>query len=160
MNILASELQRLVDSAAEKLRAMPEDQTAIALDGQWSARQILGHLIDSAANNHQRFVRAQFTDDLVFQGYAQEDWIRVQHYDDEPWPALVDLWRAYNLHLAHVIAHIPDDVLARPRHLHTLDKIAWQLVPADQPATLEYLVRDYLGHLQDHLQQIFTAAQT
>ena len=136
---------------------MPEARTAASLDGQWSAKQILGHLIDSAANNHQRFVRAQFTTDLVFQGYAQENWIRVQHFADEPWLAMIDFWQLYNLHLAHVIAHIPDDVLTRPRHPHTLDKIAWQVIPADQSATLEYLIRDYISHLQDHLKQLSAA---
>lgn len=157
--LLASELARTVESAAEKLRALPEDQAERALDGQWSAKQILGHLIDSAANNHQRFVRAQFTTDLVFQGYAQEDWIRAQHYAAEPWSAMIDFWRLYNLHLAHVIAHIPDDLLTQPRQPHTLDKIAWQTVPADQPVTLEYLIRDYLGHLNDHLKQLSAASE-
>jgi hypothetical protein len=159
MNTLASELSHLVEGAAETLRAIPEVRADAALDGQWSAKQILGHLIDSAANNHQRFVRAQFTDDLVFQGYAQEDWIRVQHYADEPWLALIDFWRLYNLHLAHVIAHIPNEKLTQPRYPHTLDKIAWQTIPANQPATLEYLIRDYVGHLQDHLDQIMATRQ-
>ncbi len=157
MNTLASELVQMVDRAADQLRARPEAQTDRAIDGQWSAKQILGHLIDSAANNHQRFVRAQFTTDLVFQGYAQEDWIRVQFYADEPWSAMIDFWQLYNLHLAHVIAHIPAETLSRLRQPHTLDKIAWQTIPADQPATLEYLIRDYLGHLQDHLKQIVAA---
>lgn len=156
MNHLASELAETVNRAADQLRALPEAQADRAIDGQWSAKQLLGHLIDSAANNHQRFVRAQFTNDLVFQGYAQEDWIRVQYYVDEPWSAMIDFWQLYNLHLAHVIAHIPDDILTQPRHPHTLDKIAWQVVPADQPATLDYLIRDYIGHLQDHLKQLFT----
>ena len=89
----------------------------------------------------------------------QEQWITVQHYADEPWLAMIDFWRLYNLHLAHVIAHIPEDILTQPRHPHTLDKIAWQVIPADQPATLEYLVRDYLGHLHDHLLQLFAAAR-
>jgi len=155
MNNLASELVQMVDRAADQLRALPETQADRAIDGQWSAKQILGHLIDSAANNHQRFVRAQFTNDLVFQGYMQEDWIRVQYYVDEPWSAMIDFWQLYNLHLAHVIAHIPDETLSRLRQPHTLDKIAWQVVSPDQPVTLEYLIRDYLGHLQDHLQQLF-----
>lgn len=63
---------------------IPEAAAAHALaEGQWSPKQIIGHLIDSAANNHQRFVRAQFTDDLVFPGYEQEAWVEVQHYNDE-----------------------------------------------------------------------------
>ncbi|MBP7689532.1 MAG: hypothetical protein KA765_16570, partial [Thermoflexales bacterium] len=96
MNTLASELVQMIDRAADQLRALPEAHADLALDGQWSAKQILGHLIDSAANNHQRFVRAQFTTDLIFQGYAQEDWLRVQYYVDEPWAAMIDFWQLYN----------------------------------------------------------------
>ncbi len=128
-------------------------QTA-SLDGQWSPRQILGHLVDSAANNHQRFVHAQCTNDLVFPGYDQEQWVMAQHYQDEDWPALIQLWKSYNDHLAHVIAHIPVDVLQRPRWPHTLDRIAWHTVSADESITLEYLIRDYLGHLNEHVKQI------
>ncbi|MFN8597940.1 MAG: DinB family protein [Anaerolineae bacterium] len=157
---LASELVQIIDRAADQLRALPEAHADRAVDGQWSAKQILGHLIDSAANNHQRIVRAQFTNDLVFQGYAQEEWLRVQFYVDEPWSAMIDFWQLYNLHLAHVIAHIPAETLTQPRLPHSLDRIAWQIVPADQPATLEYLIRDYVGHLQDHLKQLFATDDT
>ncbi len=157
MTDLAHELKLTVEAAAGRLLTLSEaeSQTARAA-GQWSPKQVLGHLIDSAANNHPRFVQAQFTSDLVFIGYAQEQWVNVQHYEAERWSALVELWQAYNRHLAHVIAHIPADTLTRSRHPHTLDKISWQPVSADQPATLEYLIRDYVGHLQMHLGQIFS----
>ena len=120
---------------------------------------IVGHLIDSASNNHQRFVRAQLKDDLVFEGYAQEGWVGVQRYNDEPWPQLVALWRLYNLHLAHVIAHAPEEMLKREHRLHTLHRIAFEVIEKEQPATLEYLMRDYVGHLKHHLRQIFTGPQ-
>lgn len=112
-------------------------------------------MIDSAANNHARFVRAQLQDDLVFEEYAQEEWVRVQKYELESWAALVDLWTEYNLHLLHVIENIPNDILSKPRTNHSLDKITWQTVPANEPTTLDYLIRDYVGHLQGHLKQIF-----
>ena len=160
MNTIADELRHIIESAAARLQAIPESRSqASQIDGQWSAKQILGHLIDSAANNHPRFVRAQFTDDLVFPGYDQEQWIRVQHYDEESWNALIDLWRGYNLHLAHVISRIPESTLTQVRAAHTLDKIAWQPVSAAESTTLEYLIRDYIGHLQAHLEQLFSAAQ-
>ena len=160
MNTIAKDLRQIVESAAEQLQAIPESRRQSSIvDGQWSAKQILGHLIDSAANNHQRFVRAQFTDDLVFSGYNQEQWIQAQRYDEEPWLAIVELWRAYNLHLAHVIDAIPETTLTRLRTAHTLDKIGWQPVKTDEATTLEYLVRDYIGHLQDHLEQVFVAVQ-
>lgn len=122
----------------------------------WSPAEVLGHLIDSAANNHQRFVRAQFTDDLVFSGYEQNQWVGSQKYSDEPWPDVIQLWSAYNLHLLHVASVIPEDVLTKARSPHTLDQIAFNLVDKNDPATLEYLIRDYVDHLRHHLNQIFS----
>lgn len=159
MNEIANELSAIVESATEYLLAMSESQSQQSHSADhWSAKQVLGHLIDSAANNHQRFVRAQFMPDLVFPGYDQEQWIQAQQYEAEPWLALVKLWQAYNAHLAHVIARIPEVVLTRERHPHTLDKIAWQTVRAEEPTTLAYLIQDYVGHLQEHLAQLREAA--
>jgi hypothetical protein len=115
----------------------------------------VGHLIDSASNNHQRFVRAQLSDDLLFLGYEQEGWVAVQRYGERPWEALVALWREYNLHLARVIADVPDEIRHRPRAVHNLDQIAWKIVPKDEPATLEYFMADYVAHLENHVKQIF-----
>ena len=155
MNDLAKDLQQVVEAAAAQLLAVSEFQAgASGREGRWSAKEILGHLIDSAANNHQRFVRAQATDDLMFAGYDQEYWVSVQHYPEVPWPNLVQFWQAYNLHLAHVIAHIPPAVLTAPRSRHTLDKIAWQPVDPNTSTTLAYLIADYIGHLKMHLRQI------
>ncbi len=155
MNDLAKDLQETVDEAAARLLAISDSQAqASGGAGRWSAKEILGHLIDSAANNHQRFVRAQATDDLDFAGYDQEYWVAVQHYDEMPWLPMVQFWQLYNLLLAHVIAHIPAATLEAPRSRHTLDKIAWQTVDSGTPTTLAYLIADYIGHLKMHLQQL------
>ncbi len=122
--------------------------------GKWSAKEILGHLIDSASNNHQRFVRVQFTDDLVFSGYDQEAWVERQRYRETPWEELVLFWRSYNLHLARVMAGIPPEVRRALRRTHNLDAIAWRVVPAEEPVTLEYFLADYVGHMKHHLRQI------
>ena len=121
----------------------------------WSPAEVLGHLIDSAANNHQRFVRAQFTDDLVFSGYEQNQWVSSQKYSDESWSEVIQLWSAYNLHLLHVASVIPEDVRTKARARHTLDQIAFNPVDKKEGATLEYLIRDYVDHLRHHLDQIF-----
>lgn len=149
------EFRATLKSASERLLEIPEAETEKPMRDGWCAKQILGHLIDSAANNHARFVRAQLKDDLVFDGYDQEEWVRVQKYELESWAALVDLWTEYNLHLLHVIENISNEDLSKPRAKHSLDKIAWQLVPANQAVTLEYFIRDYFGHLREHLGQIF-----
>jgi hypothetical protein len=146
---------RTIEEAAERLSMMTEDEAkARSAPGVWSAKETIGHLIDSAANNHQRFVRAQFRDDLDFPGYVQDEWIAAQHYGDASWARLVELWRLYNLHLLHVVSRIPSDELTRPRRPHSLDKIAFRVVGEDEAATLEYLIRDYVEHLKHHLNQI------
>ena len=122
--------------------------------GNWSPKEIIGHLIDSAANNHTRFVRAQLTDDMVFPGYDQEAWVRLQRYNDRPWQELVSLWHVYNAHIASVIESITPECLSLPRSKHNLDEVGWRTVPRDQPATLEYFIRDYVGHMKHHLAQI------
>jgi hypothetical protein len=149
--------RRVVEEAAPRLLALTDEAAGRERDGGggWSAKQIIGHLIDSAANNHRRFVLAQFKDDLLFDGYAGEDWVSAQRYDRADWPPLVELWRGYNLHLAHVMSHAPAEALTKPRAAHSLEQIAWQTADAALPATLEYLMRDYVGHLKSHLRQIF-----
>lgn len=143
-------------SATERLREItPERSAEQQAADKWSIKQILGHLIDSAANNHQRFVRAQFTDDLVFPGYEQEKWVDAQQYNDEPWSDLIQLWSSYNLHLLHVISVIPQTTLTQARIRHNLDQIALRPVEKQDPTTLDYFVRDYLVHMKHHLDQIF-----
>jgi hypothetical protein len=153
-----ADFRQLVEETELRLLSLSESQSSQPLaPGKWSAKQTVGHLIDSAANNHQRFVRGQFTDDLMFPGYNQEEWISSQHYDDEPWQFLLTLWKSYNLHLAHIMAATPAGVRHQPRQRHTLDKIAFNTVDSSAPATLDYLMRDYVDHLKNHLDQIFAA---
>lgn len=155
MNNLAKELHQIVEQVVPRLLAVPELRTQISpAEGRWTAKEILGHLIDSAANNHQGFIRAQVTDDLLFVGYAQEQWVQTQYYNQVERQALVQFWRAYNTHWAHVIAHIPEDILLKKRERYTLDKIGWRQVDVNESTTLAYLTGDHIGHLREHLQQI------
>ena len=151
------DFRRTVEESAARMLGMTEDESREPrAEGKWSAKEILGHLIDSASNNHQRFVRAQFTDALVFPGYEQESWVRAQAYKEEPWPLLVQLWRTFNLHLAHVMQHAPEGARRAGRERHNLDEIGWIKIGEGAPATLEYLMRDYIGHMKNHLRQIFS----
>ena len=150
------EFRSQIDAAARRLNRISDEVSARPRGvGKWSVKQIVGHLIDSAANNHRRFVLAQLNDDFTFQGYDQEAWVAAQDYQHESWPLLVDLWRLYNLHLIHVASCIPASVLSAPRHPHSLHQLAWESVDEATPVTLEFLVRDYIGHARHHLDQIF-----
>jgi hypothetical protein len=155
MQDYVAELRQAIEKAVPLLLALSDEESAAqSAPGKWSPREIIGHLIDSAANNHQRFVRAQFQDNLVFPGYAQEDWVRVQCYRDAPWRELLMLWQSYNLHLARVMAAVPPEIRLREHRKHNLHQIGWQIVAEDKPATLDYLMSDYVSHLKNHLRQI------
>jgi hypothetical protein len=152
----AARLRGAVERATPRLLALSDpDAGTPRAAGKWSPKEIIGHLIDSASNNHGRFVRAQFGDDLVFPGYEQERWVAAQRYGDAAWADLVARWRGLNLHIARVMANVPDDVAGAPRAAHNLDLIAFHTVPRDQPATLGYFMADYVDHLEHHLGQIF-----
>jgi hypothetical protein len=151
---------RTIEAAATRLLSLSEAESERrGAGGGWSAKETLGHLIDSAANNHQRFVRAQFRDDLDFAGYEQDEWVAAQHYQEAAWPRLVELWRLYNLHLLHVVSRIPAEKLLQPRSPHSLHRIAFKRLDETEAATLEYLIRDYLEHLKHHLEQIQTTGE-
>ncbi len=151
----AKELREAINEATPILQAMSDDRSRLRpAPGKWCPREIIGHLIDSASNNHQRFVRAQFQDDLIFPGYEQDAWVAAQQYRDAPWDDLIALWRSFNLHIARFMDIIPEDVRMRPRVRHNLDQIATNAVPRDKPATLDYFMRDYVVHLKHHLAQI------
>jgi hypothetical protein len=143
-----------VDTSAARLRALSGAEAAVRpAPGKWSRKEIIGHLIDSATNNHGRFVRAQLQDDLIFEGYEQAEWVDVQRYQAREWAELVLLWQSLNHPLAHVMETTETNALTKPRARHNLDSIAWQPVRATEPTTLEYFMRDYVGHLKHHLRQ-------
>src|SRR2546429_9566832 len=109
------DFRNAIESASVRLSQITESQSEQPrAEDHWSSKQIIGHLIDSAANNHARFVLGQMKDDLVFPGYDQNEWVRVNHYQQAPWTQLVELWRAYNLHLHHVMAHASKEKLTTP----------------------------------------------
>jgi len=95
--------ETIVGATARFRDITPEQSRRESAPDTWAPIEILGHLVDSAANNHLRFVCAQFTDDLVFPGYEQDGWVSVQKYHDESWSDLIQLWSSNNLHLLHLI---------------------------------------------------------
>jgi hypothetical protein len=148
-------LLQSIERAVPALLAIDEDASRRQpRPGAWSPREVIGHLIDSASNNHQRFVRAQFQEDLVFPGYDQDAWVRVQRYAESSWHELVTLWAAFNRHIAHVMDAVPADARDRARSRHNLHELAWVPPPNDGHATLGYFMADYVGHLRHHLRQI------
>ena len=144
MEHLSAELERIVDAAEAALYRISEEESGRAvLSGGWSRKQLVGHLIESASNNHQRFVRAALADALEFPAYDTPGSVRVAAVDQAAWPMLVELWASYNRYLAHVIRHLP------AAKLEVVCRIG-----SNPPVSLRYLAEDYVRHLQHHLDQI------
>ena len=147
MKELSEKLLCVVEAAEPRLREISElESTKPVLSGGWSHKQVIGHLIDSASNNHQRFVRAALQTSLDFPGYDQEGSVRAQAVQEADWTLLVALWAAYNRYLAHVIAHLPASKLG------TVCRIG-----RGEAVTLSFLATDYLTHLLHHLSQMGVA---
>ena len=143
---VADQLEHIVDSAVERWCNLPEETLTFRPCAEaWSIKEIIGHLIDSASNNHQRFVRLQFEHPLVFPDYSQDNilWVSIQKYQARTWTDLLELWRQFNFQLAHIMRSVDPDCLSH----------AWQ-VGAKTRITLFDLMTDYRRHLEDHLDQI------
>ena len=110
-------------------------------EGKWCAKEVVGHLIDSANNNLGRIIRMQIAPEHM-PGYAQESWVRIQHYREREWAEVLALWFALNEHIVWTIRHIDPRTLAN------------QATVARSPITLGFLIEDYIAHMQHHLRNL------
>ena len=110
----------------------------------WSPKEILGHLVDSAMHNHERFVGIGTGEKLEFAGDDQNIWVSFQAWQDRPWLEIVALWNVYNLHMVWLIERLPESSLEREATVFLSQKTV----------TLRWLVEHYVSHLEHHLRQI------
>jgi hypothetical protein len=112
---------------------------------KWSNVEIVGHLVDSAMNNIQRFIRAQY-ESAPNLFYHQNDWVRLNHYQTADKEELIQLWVLLNRQICRIIQNIPTENLELPCHF----KVDSEL----QIVTLRYVIEDYIAHLRHHVGQI------
>lgn len=111
----------------------------LRLDGDhWTLGEMVGHLVDSAGNNHQRFVRLQLERELAFPAYDGDAWLRVSKTDSCDYRLLVRLWADYNEYLLHIVEGMDEGCLG------------WVWMTERGELTLDFLVRDYYRHLDWH----------
>jgi hypothetical protein len=138
----SGEYRYIVDSFEKEILAVPEDAVSVRTSpGSWTLKEIIGHLIDSASNNHQRFVRLQQGNLSSFPGYDQEQWIRIQDYDSCDWNELVSMWKSYNRLILHIIGCMDVPAFAN----------IWE--NGDKRLRLDFLVEDYFSHMKWHINQ-------
>ena len=140
-------LQQTLDRELPNLRSLTEEQASAppAKPGAWTRKQELGHLLDSAANNHIRFVRAALEGSYDGPGYAQDDWVKLHAWQDLPWSTLVEWWGHYNSLLVHLVSQIPHDKMEFPC-----------VVGGSSPVTLQFLIEDYTLHMQHHVDHLLS----
>lgn len=136
----------IIESWELKLTNLPIETITLKRNNQnRTIKQILGHLIDSASNNHQRMIRLQYNTNLTFPDYRQDNdlWIALQDFQTEDWNNLIQLWKYFNLHMVQVIKSVDQSKLDNYWHDFEGTKV-----------TLKEMIEGYLWHINLHLNEI------
>jgi len=146
MQQVISQLNAIVNQYTALFNNIPgEAITQKPAPGKWSKKEIIGHLIDSAQNNIQRFVRAQYAQQphIVYQ---QNEWVAAANYQEYNRTDLVALWALLNRHICIILAAMPEDVYSRKVKLGP---------NGETLVTVQFLADDYIVHHLHHIHQIF-----
>ncbi|MGE8434053.1 DinB family protein [Chryseobacterium joostei] len=138
-------LKNIVDTEFQRFQTISEEEWAYkASPEKWSKKEIIGHLCDSAFTNIRRFVVTQYkeNENIV---YDQNAWVKAQNYQNVPTSELITLWKSLNYQIVHVVENIPDEALQK-----TCDTTKTE----PRVFTLEFIIKDYVDHLQHHLETI------
>ncbi len=139
-----SRLKDILQQIPSKLYAINEKEaTQKPNPKKWSKKEILGHLIDSASNNHQRFVRLQIDNAIALPKYKQDEWVAVQHWQQKAWKDIIALWQLYNDHILYIFQYVDETKLSNTIKL------------GEENYTLQFLIDDYVDHMEHHFKQIF-----
>jgi hypothetical protein len=144
MQNIDSDLNTTVQAFYQKYKKTDDKKASIRPEAnEWSLKEIMGHLINSASNNHQRFIGLQFVTEMTFPEYQkyQTDWIGVEKMNDLRISDLLLLWKQYNILIAHIIETV------------NKEKLGNYLLSGDKKMTLAFLITNYFRHLNDHLVQ-------
>lgn len=146
LSIYIDEILKVVNDWEQELLSLPENVITERRNHQnRTIKQLLGHLVDSASNNHQRMIRLQYNENLIFPDYTQDNdrWIAIQDYQHADWKNLVQLWKSFNLHITHLIKSIDKSKLNN----------SWTDFEGNR-VTLTDMIKGYPWHLNLHISDI------
>ena len=154
MNVLFTIINRidsLLNEVPIKLKNYTEDELSFKHSpDEWSKKEILGHLCDSAINNLTRFVRGHFEHEPIkLISYQQDEWVRASHYQEMKINDIVNYWVVINRRIIYLVSKIPEDKLGAQC---IMDNTAFR-TPGDDKSLL-WLFEDYLVHMEHHLKQL------
>jgi hypothetical protein len=138
----------MLETLPARLNALSAEAVGVKANGAWSTKEELGHLLDSAANNHQRIVRTQLEDCPAMPNYDGDQWVALHAYQARDWPELIGLWEALNRQLLAAAEAAPDSAWSRTC-----------TIGGSQPLTLQFVLEDYLAHMRGHLKHMKVAVQ-
>ena len=142
--VIGQEFRREIERLRAELAATPAELADTPWrTGGWTRKQIVGHLLDSAANNRQRFVRAATDGRYAGPKYGQDAWVAAHGYAEQDWETLLRWWQTEHEILAAVVDRIPEERLG-----------AECVVGENAPVTLKFLIEDYLEHQRWHFGQL------
>jgi hypothetical protein len=132
-----NQLQTIIQKTPARLHQLGAEKAAVKpAPDKWSPKEELGHLLDSAVNNHQRIVRVQMEDNLALPGYQQEHWVKLHAYQERQWSELINLWTSLNQHLLAAAHSVPENAWS-----HTCT------VGRSEPMALQFVFEDYISEL-------------
>lgn len=138
-------LHKLLERVPIKLLLLEEEEVSFKpAPNRWSKKEILGHLLDSAMNNHLRFFQlAGATEPLHVLRYDQDRWVDVHRYRDASWTVLVEDWKALNCRILRLLVHLSSTDFQKP-----------VILPDGEKKNGAFLINDYTDHQMHHLRQI------
>jgi hypothetical protein len=136
-------LNALLEKLPARLEALTPEAVEVKPPGSWSPKEELGHLLDSAANNHQRIVRGQLEDNPRMPGYDGPAWVSLHAYQKRDWHELIETWEALNRQLLAAAEAVPETAWLRT------------CTVGDSAAlTLQFVFEDYIHHMREHLEHM------
>lgn len=115
-------------------------------DNKWSKKEILGHLIDSARINLNRFTDILLFDEkYIVKSYHQNQLVLVNDYQNTPEYDLLSLWQLLNHQIIRVL---------KGAKISDWEKV---IVVGNEEKTLAWLAHDYVEHMEHHIRQIFNS---
>ncbi|MBD7936338.1 DinB family protein [Cytobacillus sp. Sa5YUA1] len=142
-------MQKVVEGINHWIKTLPDAYHSMSeleisnrpIPNKWSKKEILGHLCDSAINNIERFIKIQYEEQVyVIQSYNQDQWVKVQNYQDRPLGEIINLFQSLNKQIVIIVKNVPSESLSKLCDIGN-----------NQHKTLEWLIQDYLSHMEHHI---------
>lgn len=145
MIVISSKLRAVIEQYYPLLKAVDDKEFSSKPNPEkWSKKEELGHLIDSAQNNIQRFIRVQYEEQVHIM-YHPDNWVMMNDYQHKETKDVIELWYLLNKQIISILEKIPAD---------KYDALMCFSKDATIRHSVEFIAEDYVQHLTHHLESI------